>query len=93
MVKNRLSVCINGRIIYCQLQMYSSRVHAGKDYSIMLGGCFSAYLHFEWSKVITCCMMKWGRERFQASSGQVSHKLCFSSLQHTHRNFTDLAKS
>lgn len=69
----------NGRIIYSQLQVYSSRVHAGKDYSIMLGGCVSAYLHFVRSKLVTCCLMKWGRERFQVSSGQVSHELCFSS--------------
>ena len=68
-----------GRIIYSQLQEYSSRVHAGKDYSIMLGGCVSNYLHFVRSKVVTCYVMKWERERFQASSGQVSHELCFSS--------------
>ena len=68
-----------GRIIYTQLQVYSSRVHAGKDYSIMLGGCVSAYLHFVRSKVVTCCVMKLGRERLQASSGQVSHELYFSS--------------
>ena len=87
----------NGSIIYSQLQVYSSPVHARKDYSIMLGGCVLAYLHFVRPKVITCCVMKWGRERFQASSGQVSHELCFSSCLNfsavTHWNFTDLAKS
>lgn len=83
----------NGRIIYSQLQVYSSHVHARKDYSIMLGGCVLAYLHFVRPKVITCCVMKWGREWFQASSGQVSHELCFSSCFNfsavTHWNFTD----
>ena len=64
----------NWRIIYSQLQVYSSRVHAGKDYSIMLGGCVSAYLHFVRSKVVTCCVMKRGHQRFKASSGQVSHE-------------------
>lgn len=63
----------------------------------MLGGCVLAYLHFVRPKVFTCCVMKWGREWFQASSGQVSHELCFSSCFNfsavTHWNFTDLAKS
>ena len=86
-----------GRIIYTQLQVYSSRVHAGKDYSIMLGGCVSAYLHFVRSKVVTCCVMKWGLNGSRGVLGR-SARSCVSvlasiSLQHTHRNFTDLAKS
>ena len=63
----------------------------------MFGGFVSAYLHFVRSKVDTCCVVEWGRERFQAGSGQVSHELSFSfasiSRQSMHRNFTDLAKS
>ena len=92
--KNRLSA---GRIIYTQLQVYSSRVHAGKDYSIMLGGCVSAYLHFVRSKVVTCCVMKWGvngsRGVLDRSARSCVSVLASISLQHTHRNFTDLAKS
>ena len=68
----------NGRIIYSQLQVCSSRLHAGNNYSIMLDGCVSAHIYFVRSKVVTCCVMKWRRERFQANYGQVSHELRFS---------------
>ena len=86
----------NGRIIYSQLQVCSSRLHAGNNYSIMLDGCVSAHIYFVRSKVVTCCVMKWRRERFQANYGRVSHELRFSlcfnlSAEHA-RNFTDLAK-
>ena len=77
--------------------MYSSLVHAGKGYSIMLGGCVSANLHSVRSKVVTCCVMKWGVNGSRGVLGR-SARSCVSvlasiSLQHTHRNFTDLAKS
>ena len=40
--------------------------------------CVSAHIYFVRSKVVTCCVMKWRRERFQANYGQVSHELRFS---------------
>ena len=44
----------------------------------MFGGFVSAYLHFVRSKVVTRCVVEWGREQFQAGSGQVTHELSFS---------------
>ena len=62
----------------------------------MLDGCVSAHIYFVRSKVVTCCVMKWRRERFQANYGRVSHELrfslCFNLSPEHARNFTDLAK-